>query len=33
LVGTITEAYSPIDDNIPVPIISALAISIVIYWL
>jgi dolichol kinase len=33
LVGAITEAYSPIDDNIPVPIISALAITIVIYWL
>ncbi|MGB7969410.1 MAG: diacylglycerol/polyprenol kinase family protein [Methanobacterium sp.] len=33
LVGTITEAYSPIDDNIPVPIISALAITVVIYWL
>ena len=33
LVGTITEAYSPIDDNIPVPIISALAITVVIYWI
>jgi dolichol kinase len=33
LVGAITEAYSPIDDNIPVPIISALAIAVVIYWL
>jgi dolichol kinase len=33
LVGTITEAYSPIDDNIPIPLISALAIAIVIYWL
>jgi len=33
LVGAITEAYSPIDDNIPVPIISALAITLVIYWL
>ena len=33
LVGAITEAYSPIDDNIPVPIISALVISVVIYWL
>ena len=33
LVGAITEAYSPIDDNIPVPIISALAMTVVIYWL
>ena len=33
LVGTITEAYSPIDDNISVPIISALAITLVVYWL
>ncbi len=33
LVGTITEAYSPIDDNITVPIISALAIAVVIYLL
>jgi len=33
IVGTITEAYSPIDDNITVPIISALTISLVIYWI
>jgi dolichol kinase len=33
LVGSITEAYSPIDDNIPVPLLSALAIAVVIYWL
>ncbi len=33
LVGALTEAYSPVDDNIPVPIISALAMSIVIYLL
>ena len=33
LAGVLTEAYSPIDDNIPVPIISALAMSIVIYLL
>jgi dolichol kinase len=33
LVGTITEAYSPIDDNIPIPIVSALAITVVIYLL
>jgi dolichol kinase len=33
LVGALTEAYSPIDDNIPVPILSALAITLVIYWI
>ncbi len=32
-VGALTEVYSPIDDNIPVPIISALAITVVIYWI
>lgn len=31
LAGTIIEAYSPIDDNIPIPIISALIMSLVIY--
>lgn len=29
--GTLTEAYSPIDDNIPIPLISALVMSAVIY--
>lgn len=33
LAGTITEAYSPIDDNVPIPLISALAITVVIYFL
>ena len=33
ITGAITEAYSPIDDNIPIPLISALAITIVIYVL
>ncbi len=33
LVGSITEAYSPIDDNITVPLISAFAITVVVYWL
>lgn len=33
LAGTMTEAYSPIDDNVPIPLISALAISGVIYFL
>lgn len=28
--GALTEAYSPIDDNIPIPIISALVMSIII---
>lgn len=31
--GMLTEAYSPIDDNIPVPIVSATAITIFMYWL
>lgn len=31
--GAITEAYSPVDDNIPIPLISALAMSIVIYFI
>jgi len=31
--GAITEAYSPIDDNVPIPLISALAMSIAIYFI
>ncbi len=31
LSGALTEAYSPVDDNIPIPLISGLVISIVIY--
>jgi dolichol kinase len=31
IIGAITEAYSPIDDNIPIPIISALAMTLAIY--
>jgi len=31
--GAITEAYSPIDDNIPIPLISAFAMSIIIYFI
>lgn len=31
--GAITEAYSPIDDNIPIPLVSALAMSIAIYFI
>jgi len=33
LFGALTEAYSPIDDNIPIPLISALAMSMVIYFI
>lgn len=31
--GALTEAYSPIDDNIPIPLISALAMSTMIYFI
>ena len=31
--GSITEAYSPVDDNILIPIISGIAMSLVIYFL
>lgn len=31
--GALTEAYSPVDDNIPIPIISALAMTIMIYFI
>ncbi len=31
LAGTLTEAYSPIDDNIPIPLVSALVISVILY--
>lgn len=31
LAGAVTEAYSPIDDNVPIPLISALVMSGVIY--
>jgi dolichol kinase len=31
LAGTLTEAYSPIDDNIPIPLVSALVMSVVMY--
>ncbi len=31
LSGAVTEAYSPIDDNIPIPLLSALVMSLVIY--
>lgn len=32
LAGTLTEAYSPIDDNVPIPLVSALVMSIVVYF-
>jgi dolichol kinase len=31
LSGAIIEAYSPIDDNIPIPLLSALVMSLIIY--
>lgn len=33
LAGTLTEAYSPIDDNVPIPLVSALVMSLVFYIL
>lgn len=33
LAGTLTEAYSPIDDNVPIPLVSAFVMSIIIYIL
>ena len=33
LAGTLTEAYSPIDDNVPIPLVSALVMSLVIYFM
>ena len=33
LFGGLTEAYSPIDDNIPIPLISAFAMSLIIYFI
>jgi dolichol kinase len=31
--GALTEAYSPIDDNIPIPLVSAIIMSLTIYLL
>ncbi len=31
IVGSLTEAYSPIDDNITIPIISGIAMSLIIF--
>lgn len=31
--GTLTEAYSPIDDNVPIPLVSALVMSVVVYFM
>ncbi|MEG3225186.1 MAG: phosphatidate cytidylyltransferase [Methanobacteriales archaeon Met13] len=33
LAGMVTETYSPIDDNVPIPLVSALFMSIVIYFM
>lgn len=32
LAGTFTEAYSPIDDNVPIPLVSAMVMSFVVYF-
>lgn len=31
--GALTEAYSPVDDNIPIPLVSALVMTVTIYLL
>jgi dolichol kinase len=31
--GSLTEAYSPIDDNIPIPIVSGLVMSLIIFFM
>jgi dolichol kinase len=31
LAGALTEAYSPVDDNVPIPLVSAMVISVVFY--
>ncbi|NYB52650.1 MAG: phosphatidate cytidylyltransferase [Methanobacteriaceae archaeon] len=33
LAGALTEAYSPVDDNVPIPLVSALAMSSVVYFM
>lgn len=33
LSGAITEAYSPVDDNIPIPLVSGIVMSLVIYFI
>jgi len=33
LCGAITEAYSPVDDNIPIPLISGIVMSLVVYFI
>ena len=33
LAGALTEAYSPVDDNVPIPLVSALVISVVFYFI
>lgn len=33
LAGTLTEAYSPVDDNIPIPLVSAMIMALVMYLL
>ncbi len=31
LAGTLTEAYSPVDDNVPIPLVSAMVMSLIVY--
>ena len=31
--GSLTEAYSPIDDNIPIPLVAAAVMSLSIYFI
>ena len=33
LSGMLAEAYSPVDDNIPIPLVSALVMSLAVYFL
>jgi dolichol kinase len=33
LFGALTEAYSPVDDNIPIPLVSAMVMSMAVYLL
>jgi dolichol kinase len=33
LSGALTEAYSPIDDNLTIPIVAGLVMSLVVYFI
>jgi dolichol kinase len=32
LAGSLTEAYSPIDDNIPIPLMAAVVMTLSVYF-